>query len=180
MNFVFAGRQTQSKGFFDFLRAAADLASGVQRSSFRLLLAGDVPDHEVGRRELALKDLADIVEDFGRISNRGELLELLSRADVLVLPSYREGLPLVLLEAMAVGCIPIASNVGGIPEVVSHEDNGILVSPGNIDELRSAMAKAIDNREMLAGMSERARKRVEQDYLFDSTVASYLTMYAER
>src|SRR5690606_399593 len=68
-----------------------------------------------------------------------KVAEWMQISDILLLPSYKEGLPSALLEAMATGVVPIASNVGGIPSVIHHGVNGFLLQPGDTDALEAAL-----------------------------------------
>ena len=86
-------------------------------------------------------------------------INLLNWADVFILPSFNEGLPISILEAMSYGLPIISTPVGGIPEVV--KDNGTLVTPGNDGEICSAMKKYVDNHELLMKEGEMSLKIVE-------------------
>jgi len=72
----------------------------------------------------------------------------LSTADVLVLGSYQEGLPNSLVEAMAAGVPVVATHVGGIPEIVNHEENGLLIPPKNSDALFAAVSRMLEDHDL--------------------------------
>lgn len=128
------GKFTEVKGHEHFLRAAALVHH--RRPDARYLLVGDGP-----RRAM----LADLAGELGLESvvcfagARGDVPGILKSMDVFVLPSISEGLPNVVLEAMAAGRPIVATTVGGVPEVVEHGSNGLLVAPGD----HEAMARAI-------------------------------------
>jgi len=175
--FLFVGRQTRSKGFFDVLAAVGRLRSRPVPRPFRLVLTGDVPEEEAREKEKILKAARDVVEDRGILRDRGELLRTIAGSDALLLPSYREGLPLVVLEAMALGCAPIVSTVGGLPEVVREGETGLLVTPGDVDGLVEKMRWALAHPVELAVLGERAAAFVQEHLDFTNTVDAYVALY---
>ncbi len=80
---------------------------------------------------------------------------------MFILPSYNEGLPLAILEAMGWSLPIISTPVGGIPELVISHKNGLLVTPGNIKQLSSAMELLIENENLRLFLGSNARKNVE-------------------
>jgi glycosyltransferase involved in cell wall biosynthesis len=92
--------------------------------------------------------------------NPQERDELLFSSDVFLLPSYNEGLPMSMLEAMAFGLPVIVTPVGGIPEIVIHGREGLIVLPGHIDELSHAMKLLIDDKKKREEMGKQALLRV--------------------
>ncbi len=91
-----------------------------------------------------------------------EVLQRLSKYNVLLLPSYREGYPGIIIEAMSIGMPTIASNVGGIPEIVEDGVNGLLISPKSVEELRSAILSI--NQENYSHMGIAASERFKKDF----------------
>jgi glycosyltransferase involved in cell wall biosynthesis len=129
---LFVGRLTVQKNVPLLLRALAGVSE-----RFETTLVGD------GEAEGSLRDLAaglelQNVRFYGR-ADEGELRELYRDADIFVLPSEREGMPLVLLEAMAMGLPVVATDISGIREVVGHGVNGVLVPPDHAAALRGAL-----------------------------------------
>lgn len=178
ISFVFLGRQTESKGFFELLEVAEDIATH-GGASFRLLLIGDSPAEERSKRADWLKRLVGVVADLGRIDSRRDLFRALASADAIVLPSRREGLPLVLVEAMAVGCVPIATDVGGVKELVRPGMTGIIVPPENAAALKGAMLWASNNLSDLRAMGDRAVLDIRRRFSIRSMVDAYLRTYTE-
>jgi len=84
--------------------------------------------------------------------------------DIFVLPSLREGLPLAILEAMACGKPVIATNVGGIPEVLKDGENGILVSPKDPEALYRAMNELLDNRKKREKMGRKGKRVCDESF----------------
>ncbi|HYW21784.1 MAG TPA: glycosyltransferase family 4 protein [Nodularia sp. (in: cyanobacteria)] len=155
---VFCGRVGERKGAFDLITAFAQLPDQ-QKKSAQLILAGD-GEIEKGRQLAANLEIAEQVTFLGWINSQ-QRDKILSQADVFILPSYNEGLPMAILEAMGWGLPIIATPVGGIPELVIHNQNGLLVTPGNIQELSAAMDFLITDENLRLSLGTVARNNVE-------------------
>src|SRR5205823_10527319 len=105
--------------------------------------------------------------------------EWLTAADVNVLPSFYEGLPLTILEAMACGLPTVASNVGGIPEAIEDGVSGLLVPPGDPHRLAEALSVLVRDVAMRGRFGHAARARVEQGFTFEQQISSTERMYLE-
>jgi glycosyltransferase involved in cell wall biosynthesis len=105
--------------------------------------------------------------------------EWLTAADINVLPSFYEGLPLTILEAMACGVPTVASNVGGIPDVIEDGVNGILVPAGDSHSLAAAISQLAGNWVLRTTMGEAARKSVSEQFTLEQQVRSTENMYAD-
>ena len=138
--FVCVGRLTEQKGQLLLLDAVAELAA--QGIAIDLVLAGDGPMREPVERRIRELGLVGSVRITGWISNEVVRRELLD-ARALVLPSFAEGLPVVLMEALAMGRASISTFVAGIPELVEDGKNGWLVPAGSVDALVSAFKRAL-------------------------------------
>ncbi|MBF2050841.1 MAG: glycosyltransferase family 4 protein [Leptolyngbya sp. IPPAS B-1204] len=147
----------QDKGAFDLIRAFAALPASV-RAQARLVLAGngDVEQAQTLIADLGLADRA-VVHAWVNPTQRDQLL---ANASVFVLPSYNEGLPMSMLEAMAWELPVIVTPVGGIPEVITSERNGLLVQPGNLTELTEAMKRLIQDYQLRNELGIAARNTV--------------------
>ncbi len=148
----------QDKGAFDLIKAFAALPEQ-QRNCAKLVLAGngDVEMAQQLVRELGLEEQVTV---FSWISP-AQRDELLANADAFVLPSYNEGLPMSMLEAMAWGLPAIVTPVGGIPEVIADKQNGLLVQPGNQQELVQAMQSLIEDEGLRLALGTAGRNRVQ-------------------
>ena len=151
VQFLHLGRLGTRKGGYDLVNAFAALPESM-RARARLVLAGD-GDVE-GMRKLAAP-LGDRVRVCAWIDAQ-ERDRLLAESDVFVLPSYAEGVPMALLEAMAAGLPSITTPVGGIPDVFTHGAEGMLVAPGDGAQLRAAMSTFICDEQARLAAGRRA------------------------
>jgi len=157
VQFLFLGRIGARKGTFDLLRAFRALPSEV-RERARLVIAGD---GQVEELRTAARDLATYVTVHSWIDS-AQRDALLLASDVFVLPSYNEGVPMAMLEAMAHGLPVIATPVGGIPDAVTPDVEGILVQPGDEVALTRALARFIEDEPLRLQCGRAARTRAEQ------------------
>jgi glycosyltransferase involved in cell wall biosynthesis len=94
-------------------------------------------------------------------------------ADIFILPSQSEGMPNALLEAMACGLACIATNVGGVPDVIRHEINGIIINYGDNKELEDAIWKLINNEYMRIKIGEQALMLIKSNYSIEIVAKEY-------
>ena len=105
--------------------------------------------------------------------NQQEVKELLARADILVLPtSHHEGFPLSLLEAGASGCAVIATNQGGIGELIVDGETGLIVSP-NAEDIADKLTKLIENKNLRLKLAENLQKRVREGFDWNIIAEKY-------
>jgi glycosyltransferase involved in cell wall biosynthesis len=171
VSLVFCGRVGQRKGAFDLIEAFAKLPDKYKEFT-QMILAGD-GEIEKAQQLAESLNVAQYITFLGWINSQ-QRDELLSKADVFVLPSYNEGLPMAILEAMGWGLPIIATPVGGIPDLVISQQNGLLVAPGNIQELSQAIQLLIEDENLRLSLGRVARKNVEK---FD--IRSYCYHLAE-
>jgi len=111
---------------------------------------------------------------FGEDKNR-----VLQTADIFILPSYAEGLPISLLEAMAEGLPVIVSSVGGIPSVVTNYQEGLLINPGDTEQINEALRVLVNDSDFRKRMGNNARNRCVDSYGIENTVDKLMTIYSE-
>lgn len=157
VSLVFLGRIGQRKGTFDLVKAFADLSPEIQTQA-TLTIAGDGEGSQL-KSLISSLDLAKYISVINWLDaeQRDVLLE---KSDIFILPSYNEGLPMALLEAMSWGLPVITTPVGGIPELVHSEENGLLVQPGDLVKLAAAMQRLIENKEFRLTLGKAARKSI--------------------
>jgi glycosyltransferase involved in cell wall biosynthesis len=106
-----------------------------------------------------------------------EVLDFYRSASIVVVPSLSESFGNVVLEALACGTPVIASNVGGIPEIIRNWENGILVSPGDYAKLAEAIQFLLDNRDVRKKIGDKGRRLAVEKFSFESTVRKLLKVY---
>lgn len=157
LRLAFCGRVGQRKGVFDLIRAIANLLVE-QQQQVQFLLAGD---GEIEAAHQLAKELqVDKLVTFLGWVTAEQRDRLLAEADVFILPSYNEGLPMALLEAMGWGLPAIVTPVGGIPELIRSGENGLLVSPGNLAQLSEAIQRVISDEQLRTNLGNAARRSV--------------------
>jgi glycosyltransferase involved in cell wall biosynthesis len=166
------GRLSEEKGFDILLRAAAQLVRTGQ--DIGLVIAGE------GRERAALGSLAQELGLADRVRLGGYCPDprpLYEAFDVFALSSLREGLPNVLLEAMALEVPVVATRVAGVPRLVRHEANGLLVEPGSADDLAGALARLLRDPELRGRLGRTGRTTVQADYSFAARMHKLAGMY---
>lgn len=157
INLAFFGRVGQRKGTFDLINAFAQLTSQ-QQERCHLFIAGDGESEKAKAlvKELSLEKKITFL-GWINAQQRDDVLQI---ADIFLLPSYNEGLPMAILEAMGWGLPIITTPVGGIPEVVISEKNGLLVNPGDVQQLSAAIGLLVENESLRLSMGRLARETV--------------------
>jgi glycosyltransferase involved in cell wall biosynthesis len=153
-------RLDKNKGVDVLLRALKLLDS----NHFKLIIVGDGVEKPALKALSSSLGLVDKVSFMG-VRSKTELLELYNLADVFALASYSEGLPRVLLEAMACQCIPITTDVGSVGDVVANNRNGFLTNAGCVDELKDKIELAFSLPEkQVALIKTAARQNVVEKF----------------
>jgi glycosyltransferase involved in cell wall biosynthesis len=154
------GKLHQGKGVFELLSAAHRLAE--EYPNVRLIYVGDGPERTRLEQEAQRLSMNDKVIFPGV---RKDIERMYAAIDIFVLPSTcREAFGMVLIEAMAMGKPVIATTMGGIPEIVDNDVNGLLVPPHNPDAIAHAMARYIEDSEFTWKVALEGRKKVEQKF----------------
>jgi glycosyltransferase involved in cell wall biosynthesis len=164
------GRLKRPKDPLTLVRAVALLEPG----SCSALLVGDGPERRRVEAEARRLGVAGAVRLAGE---RRDVRELLAGADVFVLASQSEGLPMSILEAMAAGLPVVASSVGGVAELVEHRVSGLLVPPGDPPALARALGELIRDPALRSSYGEAGRRRTEEMFGFEAFRRSHLHAY---
>jgi glycosyltransferase involved in cell wall biosynthesis len=159
--FLFLGRIGDRKGIFDLLEVIKDNKEGL-KDKFVLYVGGD---GETDRliEYVKKQDIQNLVRFEGWVSGEKKK-ELLAVCDVYILPSYNEGLPISVLEAMSYGMPIISTTVGGIPEIISNKKNGFLITPGDKQALLESIRQFIQFPQTVEKMGIENRKRIVNFY----------------
>ena len=155
------GRLDPEKGHLILLDALADLRDrGVAATAVFVGSGSFRREIEDRSEELRLTDTVRLVGAVGQ----DEIAEYYRRAQVFCLPTFVEGLPVVLMEAMASGLPVVTTPVNGIPELVEDDVTGLVVAPGRSDLLADALERLVGDRALREQLAERARARVVADH----------------
>jgi glycosyltransferase involved in cell wall biosynthesis len=172
---LFLGSLRADKGIFDLLDALSQLRAAVP--DVRLVCAGEGDRTGVARYAERL-GIADAVKFTGWVGPSGKRA-LLESAAVYALPSYAEGMPVTLLEAMAAGVPVVASAVGGIPEVVVDGTSGFLAAPGDITTLQRLLRKLLLDRQLAARVGAAGRATVQARFAPEHALVKLDQLYTE-
>lgn len=172
---VFLSHVTRQKGLHVLIKSLPDVLA--QRGGVKLLVAGGGEYLDEARRLVEAMRLQQSVMFGGHVPHERTAGHL-NAADLFVLPTVRqEGMPFALLEAMACLKPVVASRIGGIPSVVQHGVNGLLVSPGNAADLTRAVLRLLDDEELAERIARKARETVVRNYSIDSMVDGTLRVF---
>ncbi|MCP5241065.1 MAG: glycosyltransferase family 4 protein [Zoogloeaceae bacterium] len=171
---LFLGRLVREKGVFELLRAFHFVFQ--RRPDLSLVLCGTGPEAAELRALAVELDIASNVVFPGWVDG-AQKAALFTEASVFVLPSYAEGLPMSILEAMVAEVPVVATAVGGIPDMLDHGTCGLLVPPGDVAQLTAALIRALESPEAQLGVS-RAAVRVREVYAADAVIARLRREYA--
>jgi len=165
---TFVGRLVGVKGVDLLISAVKDL-----EGDFKVLIVGDGPDR---------KKLESLAEGHGLRDRvvftgwRSDVQAILAASDIFVLPSYSEGLPIALLEAMAAGKACVVTNIG-LP--VEDGKDALVVSPGDVNGLREALKKLLHSEDLRKKLGENARRRARRDFSWQRAAEAYLRLFRE-
>lgn len=154
-------RTDRAKGVICLFDAFAGLAARYPQIRLVLVGRGDAQDELVRKREAS--GIKDRIELTGYYS--GDIDALLASFDLYVFPSFQEGFPYSILEAMRAGCPIVATNVGGIPEAIRDSIEGLLVEPNSVAQLQASMERMILEKELRARLGKGALRRFEKDFV---------------
>ena len=168
------GRHVAQKGFDVLLRAMSRLRDRGQACD--LILAGDGAEHAALRALAAELHLEASVVFPGRVDHR-KAMSLFAGCTIFVLPSRHEPFGIVNLEAMAHARPIVASRVGGVPEIVSNDENGLLVPPGDADALADALGRLLADEALRARLGRAGRERATR-FTWPIIADEYREVYA--
>ena len=172
---ICVGRLSPEKGHLGLLEAYANLLTkGIDAE---LVLVGDGPEKSKIEQTVSRLKLGERVLLTGMLAEGATLAEL-SKADILVVASFMEGLPVVLMEAMALGIPVVATRVAGIPELVVEDQTGLLFTPSNWGELAQQLYKLLDDPQLQHRLGNVGKAKVYKSYNVETAFAPlirYLT-----
>jgi glycosyltransferase involved in cell wall biosynthesis len=140
----------------------------------RFVIIGGGPLHDQLARQI---EEAGIQDKFFLLGWRTDIPDVLAASDLFALTSLQEGMPLAILEAMSAGCPVVATEVGGIPEVVRDGITGLLVPPGDADALAEAILKILTDPERAKELAARGQRLVEHEYSTQAWARRWEALY---
>lgn len=171
----FMGRLGERKGIYDLLKAFEKLSPVFPQAY--LILGGD-GDVDKVKELVSQKKIADKVDVTGWVSGQDKI-NIFNKSDIYVLPSYNEGLPGSILEAMAAQTAVISTYVGGIPEAVIPEKNGLLIQAGDIDALYIALKRLCSDPKLTKKMGLASKELVTTKFNINDIVKQLHKIYEE-
>jgi glycosyltransferase involved in cell wall biosynthesis len=171
------GRLTPAKGQHLLIDAVDRLA--VDGRQVRLRLVGGGPDETSLREHAGRTEFPDCVVFEGAV-NQDRIRSLYAAADIFCLPSFAEGIPVVLMEAMAMGIPCVTTNITGIPELIRNGIDGLLVAPSDVEAQVAALAQLIDDKALRERLSGSGRTRIQERYDLRRNVEQLAGHFAER
>jgi len=173
LELLFLGQIGNRKGIFDLLIV---ISTNKKKYTGKIKLESEGNGELERLMEIIKKEqLEGIVEFIGWVTKE-EKINFLQDADVYILPSYNEGLPISILEAMSYGKAIISTNVGGISEIVIPGKNGVLVKPGNLNEIENAINFFLDNPQKIISYGIESKQLVKK-YLPNSVIFELSHIY---
>jgi glycosyltransferase involved in cell wall biosynthesis len=167
------GRLTKKKGTYDLLQAAAMVA--IEYPQLKLILCGDGELEQVQKEAVRL-GIEEHIDIRGWVSGF-EKQRLLARAAIFALPSYAEGLPISILEAMSAQLPVVSTYVGGIPEAITHGIEGYLITPGDVSTLSEYLKLLIGNESLRKKMGNAGIQKIATTFSTDCTIPKIEQIY---
>lgn len=161
---LFMGWIERNKGIIELLEAVSIYRNKLQGVKF-IICGGGSKIGDV-RKYIKSKNLDKFFIVKGWVSGKEKML-ILRQSDILILPSYREGLPNVILEAMASGCAVIANSVGSIPDVIDNSINGILLDSNDPSDIGESILTLVQDGEFRKQIAENAVDTISKDHNID-------------
>ena len=171
---IYSGRLVARKGIEVLLLAWKDVLKIFPEA--RLIIIGEGP---LERNLKNMADQLDVENTVGFIGRVDNIIDYLHATDIFVLPSFQEGLPNSLLEAMACRLPVVATRIGGVVDVVKDGENGILVNPGDSNDLTEGLLRLLKDDELAAYIALNAYKTIRNSYSIDSIATRYIELYRQ-
>jgi len=168
------GVLSQRKGTYDLIEVGAKLKGKIDRK-YKFVIAGDGEIEKV-KKKINDLDVDDLFFIPGWISDEKKIEEIYRKSIIYILPSYNEGMPMSILEAMSYGVPIISTDVGSIPSVV-EKDNGFIIKPGDIDDLENKVMKLLNKKTDIKYIRNNNIKKVSTIYNIYTSLDELLLLY---
>ncbi|WP_206212091.1 exopolysaccharide biosynthesis glycosyltransferase VpsI [Vibrio sp. HDW18] len=172
---AFLGRLGARKGVGDLIQAFALVKQRCPNAQLFLAGDGDLNTYQTLAEQLGV---ANAVHCLGWISGQAKL-NLLSKTDIYCLPSYNEGFPMGVIEAMSAGIAVVASRAGGIPDAITDGDQGRLVNAGDVAGLALALGDLIENRIENQRVAAEGKQKFSENFSLQAVIPQLQTLYDE-
>jgi len=172
---AFLGRLGARKGVGDLIQAFALVKQRCPNAQLFLAGDGDLNTYQTLAKRLGV---ANAVHCLGWISGQAKL-NLLSKTDIYCLPSYNEGFPMGVIEAMSAGIAVVASRAGGIPDAITDGDQGRLVNAGDVAGLALALGDLIENRIENQCVAAEGKQKFIENFSLQAVIPQLQTLYDE-
>lgn len=170
-NLLFLGRLCKEKGIDELLDAVVQLRQ--EFPAIQLYLGGVWVDKDLEKKA---KAYGEFVHHLGWIDSKKKDAYL-QKCNIFVLPTYFEGLPMSLLEGMAYGCACVATKVGGIPQVMTDEKDGLMIPAKNVQALKDSLKKLLCDVNLQMKLGREARECVEERFEINQSVHKLIEIY---
>jgi glycosyltransferase involved in cell wall biosynthesis len=174
---LYSGRLLALKGVDNLINAIPEISNTVGKHELLFIFAGP-GDSSKYRQKL---DKLNVKSDYlftGSLP-RDILIKLVKNSELAVVPSYNENCPYAVLESMACGTPVVASDVGGIPEIITDGVDGLLVQPGKPDILAKAIVNLLSDKSLRSLFSQRAKSKIANKFSWQTNIPKYLKSYLE-
>ncbi len=158
---------------YTFLVYKFDKCFGLWQSAKFTKIQGDFSDNLITSKKSKIESSVQIIGEL----NQDEIKAYINKATVVIIPSMAEGLPNVAVESLSSGRPVVASNVGGVPEIIEHNKNGFLFEAGNKTELAKLIIYCVNNPHILPQLGINGRRKVEENFTSTSFASNYYLLY---
>lgn len=172
---LFLGRLSKEKGSHDLLKVIPKVLRQVPDASF--IFGGD-GEMDQSKEIAKINGIEEHVRFLGWISGE-ERERYLEDVSVFVLPSYHEGMPMAVLEAMSYGMATISTDVGGIPQIISDGINGVLISAGDVGALADALVSLLQDSEKKRRLGQTASDYIEENFNIEKNIETLYRLYMD-
>lgn len=173
---IYVGRISKDKGMLDLIESLASIyQQGVKKWGLWLIGKGSESFMNEFRNRVDQLGLNNKIKEFGSVGN--EIVDYYRKSNLFLLPSYLEGMPISLLESMACGTPPLATNVGGMKEVIIDGKNGFLIPIGDPSKLAHKILWCMENQEELSKAGRNAAMTIENEYDIRDIAENYLELH---
>lgn len=174
---IFVGRLVPRKGIDILIKAWPEVIKRLPEAFLVICGSGQYQVDSIETELISLVSGSTFEQSVKFLGNVANVDEYLKTANLFIFPSRGEGLPNALLEAMATGLPIVASNVGGVKDLIHHEDTGHIFNVKNQDQLIESIHKVLTNPKYAQRLGESARRFVEDEFSIDTVLEKYIDLY---